>query len=233
MSEIAKKFFDLIEGRVSEPPADNAQKQISKDGADHNRQQQNLEAVRREAARTSEAPREKGVSGFFGRVELTEENADGTITTHVKGCPADSSVPASCETKSDIRGFGADRSDSLESQHNYRFGNTDFDESQVVSQNWDRMYKAGRDALKNTTALPELLKLEQPKNWQDVQYPHRGNEDQFVDYDSCKIANQKFPKLAHHNIDADLIAATIRNEQFYYMNGKDVGPDHFIAKVGA
>jgi hypothetical protein len=233
MSEFAKKFFDLVEGRVSKPPTDDAQKEISKDGADHNRQQQNLEAVRKEAARTSEAPREEGVSGFFGRVELTEETPDGKTITHVKGCQAGGSVPASSDTKNDNRSSKTDRLDSVESQHKYRFGNNDFDESQVVSQNWDGMYKAGQDALKNTTALPELLNLEKPKNWQDVQYPHLGNEDQFVDYDSCKIANQKFPKLAHYAIDADLIAATIRNEQFYYMNGKDVGPDHYIAKVGA
>jgi len=225
MSEIAKRFYEWCEGKKTESDSAEARKQVQVDGVGHNRQEQKKQADFKEAARASSEPREKGVSGFFGRVELVEETPEGKLITHVKGCPAGGNVPA--------RSSETDRPDSVASQPSFRFGNTNFDESQVVSQNWDGMYKAGRDALKNTTALPELLKLEQPKNWQDLQYPHRGKEDRFVDYDSCKIANQKFPKLAQHNIDTDLVAATIRNEQFYYMNGKDVGPDHFIAKVGA
>jgi hypothetical protein len=90
MSEIAKKFYEWCEGKKPESDSGEAQKQVQVDGVAHNRQELKKQEDFKQAGRTSSEPRNKGVSGFFGRVELTEETFDGKIITHVKGVP----VPA-------------------------------------------------------------------------------------------------------------------------------------------
>jgi hypothetical protein len=227
MSEFAKKFFDLVEGRVSEPPADSAQRQVNKDGADHNRQQQNLQSGRKEAARTSDAPREKGVSGFFGRVELTEENADGTITTHVKGCPAPAGEAPPAKLHAEL---------PVDTERNkIRIGTTDYGADQVVAHDLGSMVKKTFDVASHATSDKRFRELETPVNPINVFVPHRGREDEFMDYTACKNANAAFMDLRKYSgeIDPHLIAATIRNEQYFYKNGLDTGPDHYVAAHGS
>jgi hypothetical protein len=88
VSEIARKFYELMNGKKPESDSGEVPKQPQVDSIGHNRREQKKQADYKEAGRTSSEPREKGVSGYFGRVELTEQTDDGNILVHVKGVPA-------------------------------------------------------------------------------------------------------------------------------------------------
>lgn len=83
---------------------------------------------------------------------------------------------------------------------------------------------------------PDLIYWENPPEGGDSFYPHRDREDEFIDYDACAKANKVFPALARHigdsnrMVDPDLIAAVIRNEQFFFDNRKDSGPENYAQK---
>ena len=229
MSEIARKFYEWMDGKKPDQP-NEAQKQVQVDGVAHNRQEQKKQADFKEAGRTSSAPRNEHVTGSLGRVELIEETADGKIITHVKGVPA----PAQ-ETQSTK--LPAELSTDAEASKT-RIGTTDYGADQLVSQDLGKMFKKGVDWVTQGAANPELMETEKPPDGGDWHYPHRGREDEFIDFDSCAKANKAFTELAKYlgdapgRIDPDLIAATIRNEQFYYDNLKDPGPDHYVKAHG-
>lgn len=108
----------------------------------------------------------------------------------------------------------------------------------VVAQDWGALIKKGFERVGQAAQNPELREGEEPPLGGDSAFPHRGREDEFIDYDACSKANTAFPSLKKYigdglgKIDPDLIAATIRNEQFYYMNVKDTGPDHYVKAHG-
>jgi hypothetical protein len=87
MSEIFKRFDEILEEKKPADKSGEAQKQTQEDRADYNRQEQQKQSDYRDAGRTSNAPRGETISGFFGRVELIEQTVDGAIT-HIKSCPA-------------------------------------------------------------------------------------------------------------------------------------------------
>jgi hypothetical protein len=230
VSEIAKKFYEWCEGKKPESNSGEAQKQVQVDGVAHNRREQKKQADFKEAGRTSSVSRNEHVTGSLGRVELTEVTPDGKIITHVRGVPAPAQeaqatkLPAESSTDAEPR--------------KTRIGATEYGADQVVAQDLGKMFKKGMDFVTQSAANPELLKTEKPPDGGDWRYPHRGREDEFVDYDSCAKANKAFPEMAKYlgdapgRIDPNLIAATIRNEQFYYVNLKDPGPDHYVKTHG-
>jgi hypothetical protein len=107
---------------------------------------------------------------------------------------------------------------------------------QVISRDLGASLKKGWDRTVQTVHHPDLIGWENPPEGGDVIYPRRGREDEFIDYDACSNANKAFLELAKYigdgagKIDPDLIAATIRNEQFYFDNTKDAGPENYVQK---
>jgi hypothetical protein len=87
-----------------------------------------------------------------------------------------------------------------------------------------------------TTAAKEHPDLQHTEGM-DV-FPHRGKEDDFVSYGACTAANNRFENLRLRigsgpgHIDPDLIAAMMRNEQFFYKNFVDTGTDNYVRKHG-
>ncbi|CAM5999221.1 unnamed protein product [Sphagnum balticum] len=215
VSEIAKKFYELVEGKKPESDSAEAQKQVQVDGVAHNRQEQKKQQDFKEAGRTNSEPRNKNVSGFFGRVELIEETPDGKTITHVKGVPA----PA----------FEAP---------SVKIGTTDYKGDQIVAHDWGAISKKAFDVVSHAVSDQRFLECENPVKPLDVVFPHQGREDKFMDYQACKYANAAFPNLSKHigdqpqQIDPHLIAAVIRNEQFFYKNLLDTGPDHVVNSQG-
>lgn len=65
-------------------------------------------------------------------------------------------------------------------------------------------------------------------------FPHRGHEDDHVSYGACAAANNPFENVRMRmgagpgHIDPDLIAAIMRNEQFFYKNVVDTGTDNYV-----
>jgi hypothetical protein len=229
VSDIAKKFYEWCEGKKPESDSAEAQKQVQVDGVAHNRQEQKKQDDFKEAGRTSSEPRNKNVSGFFGRVELTEETPDGKIITHVKGVPAPDSgaQPAkAAETSADAE------------TRKMRIGTVDYNADQVLAYDWEAGAKKVFDAGKLATADSRFRELEKPVSIFNPIFPHQGREDNFMDYQACKYATAAFTDLNKHigdrpgQIDPHLIAAVIRNEQFFYKNFYDTGPDHFIDAKG-
>lgn len=108
----------------------------------------------------------------------------------------------------------------------------------IIAQDWGAFIKKGIERIGQAAQNPELHEGEEPPEGGDKIHPHRGREDESVDFNACANANKAFPGLKKHigndpgKIDSDLIAATIRNEQFYYTNIKDTGPDHYIRAHG-
>ena len=106
----------------------------------------------------------------------------------------------------------------------------------IVARDWGASIKKGWDRTVQSVQHPDLIGWETPPEGGDVIYPRRGREDDFIDYDACSKANKAFPELARFigdgpgKIDPDLIAATIRNEQFYFDNTKDAGPENYVQK---
>jgi hypothetical protein len=88
MSEIARKFYEWMDGKKPDQP-NEAQKQVQVDGVAHNRQEQKKQADFKEAGRTSSLPRNERVTGSLGRVELIEETPDGKSlhTSKAYPCP--------------------------------------------------------------------------------------------------------------------------------------------------
>ena len=91
---------------------------------------------------------------------------------------------------------------------------------------WNQLGKAARSVMNLDTMHAEDV----PKG-RDWNHPHRGIEDQYVDYRACDQAYSAFPQLRQLDptvgppaINRDLIAAMIRNEQFYYTQIKDTAP---------
>jgi len=119
-----------------------------------------------------------------------------------------------------------------------KIGNREYPADEVTSQDWGAMIKKGFERVGQAAQNPELREGENAPEGGDPSHPHRGREDEFIDFDACGKANKAFPELAKYvgdgpgKVDPDLIAATIRNEQFYYVNVKDTGPDHYIQKHG-
>ncbi len=108
----------------------------------------------------------------------------------------------------------------------------------IIAQDWGALIKKGIERVGQAAQNPQLAEGEEPPTGGDKAYPHRGREDEFIDYEACAKANKIFPELKRHigygtgKVDSNLIAATIRNEQFYYMNVKDTGPDHYVQTHG-
>lgn len=119
-----------------------------------------------------------------------------------------------------------------------KIGEREYPADQVTSQDWGAKLRKGLERLGQAAQNPELREGENAPEGGDQGYPHRGREDEFIDFDSCAKANKAFPELSKHigdgpgKVDPDLIAATIRNEQFYYINVKDTGPDHYVKAHG-
>jgi hypothetical protein len=116
-------------------------------------------------------------------------------------------------------------------------GDQKYSSDQVTAQDWRQVVK-GVSRLGDAALHPELRESEDYPEGGVWANPHRGREDEFIDYDSCAKANKAFPELAKQlgqdkgKIDPDLIASVIRNEQFNYGNIKDTGPDHYVTKYG-
>lgn len=128
---------------------------------------------------------------------------------------------------------------NLEQMQQYHEVQNDSDElnpDAIVAQDWGASLKKGWDRTVQSVQHPDLIHLEMPPEGGNARYPRRGREDDFLDYDACSEANKAFPKLARFigdgpgKIDPDLIAATIRNEQFYFDNAKDAGPENYVRK---
>ncbi|MBA4027046.1 MAG: hypothetical protein C0473_02275 [Cyanobacteria bacterium DS3.002] len=106
----------------------------------------------------------------------------------------------------------------------------------IVARDWGATLKKGLDRTLQTAQHPDLIHWENPLEGGDQVYPRRGREDEFIDYDACAKANKAFPELAEYigsgprQVDPDLIAATIRNEQYYFDNRKDAGPENYVQK---
>lgn len=117
-----------------------------------------------------------------------------------------------------------------------RIGDKDYPAEDVTSRDWGAMLKKGWDRTVQAAQNPDLVHYETPPEGGDWNYPRRGREDEFIDYDASAKANKAFPELSKYigdgqgKIDPDLIAATIRNEQFYFDNKKDAGPEHYAQK---
>lgn len=124
------------------------------------------------------------------------------------------------------------------SSQKIKIGNQEYNPDDVTAQDWGAMLKKGLDRGGRVAKDHELGEWENPPDGGDGGFPHRGREDEFIDYDSCAKANKSFPELSKYlgdgpgKVDPDLIAATIRNEQFYYKNVFDTGPDHYIRAHG-
>jgi hypothetical protein len=230
VSDIARKFYELMNGGKLEKESGEAQKQAQVDGVEHNRQEQKKQADFKEAGRTSSEPREKGVSGYFGRVELTEETPDGKIITHVKGVPAPDSEVQSAK-------LSAETSANAEPRK-IRIGKVDYNANDVLAYDFGVVSKKAFDVVKHAVSDGKFLECESPVKPSDVVFPHRGTEDKFMDYQACKYANAAFPDLSNHigdeptQVDPHLIAAVIRNEQYFYKNLLDTGPDHVVNSLG-
>jgi hypothetical protein len=104
----------------------------------------------------------------------------------------------------------------------------------------DKQTKAVTHRIDKATALTAAV-----KNNPDLQYtegkeifPHRGREDDFVSYGACAAASKPFENVrlkigaGPGHIDPDLIAAIMRNEQFFYKNLVDTGTDNYVRKHG-
>lgn len=117
-------------------------------------------------------------------------------------------------------------------------GDHQYKPDEVTAQDWGALIKKGIERAGQAAQNPELREGEDPPEGGNPGFPHRGREDEFIDYAACLKANKAFPELAKHvgdgpgKIDADLIAATMRNEQFHYVNVKDTGPDHYVRAHG-
>ncbi len=80
----------------------------------------------------------------------------------------------------------------------------------------------------------DLQIREDPPKGGDYWHPHRGREDDFVSFPACAAAVMPFENVRIRmgegpgHIDPDLIAAMMRNEQFYYKQIGDVGQDNYI-----
>lgn len=113
---------------------------------------------------------------------------------------------------------------------------TEYAPDQLISRDLNASLKKGWDRAVQTLQHPDLAGWENPPEGGDFFYPRRGREDDFIDYDACAKANKAFLGLAKYigdgpgKIDPDLIAATIRNEQFYFDNRKDAGPENYVQK---
>jgi hypothetical protein len=116
--------------------------------------------------------------------------------------------------------------------------NQQYSPEQITAQDLSVLLRKAIDRYQHTADAPELREFEHPPPGGDWNYPHRGREDDFINFEACRQANKLFSSLARHignspaNIDPDLIAATIRNEQYHYHNLKDTGPDHYIRARG-
>jgi hypothetical protein len=229
VSDIAKKFYEWCEGKKPESDSAEVRKQVQVDGVAHNRQEQEKQADFKEAGRTNSKPRNEGVSGHFGRVELTEETPDGKIITHVKGVPAPDSEAQSAKLTVET---SADAEPSR-----VRIGTVDYGADQVLAYDWEAAAKKVIDAGKLASGDKRFWELEVPGTF-DFRFPRRGREDECVDYAACDKASGAFPDLKKYigdqqgQVDPHLVAAIIRNEQFYYKNFYDTGPDHYAKAHG-
>lgn len=119
-----------------------------------------------------------------------------------------------------------------------RIGDKDYPAEDVTSRDWGAALKKGWDRTVQSAQNPDLIHWENPPEGGDQFYPRRGREDEFIDYDACAKANTAFPGLAKYigdgpdKVDPDLIAATIRNEQYWFDNRKDAGPENYAQKHG-
>ncbi|MGH2507081.1 MAG: hypothetical protein ACRDHZ_06670 [Ktedonobacteraceae bacterium] len=89
---------------------------------------------------------------------------------------------------------------------------------------------------KETATNQELRKTEPDAG--QFWHPHRGQEDNFISYGACAAANRPFENLRLRSgpgpghIDPDLIAAMMRNEQFFYKQFGDTGTDNYVRNHG-
>ncbi len=97
-------------------------------------------------------------------------------------------------------------------------------------QSIERAAKYGEATAKDA----DLQVREEPPKGGDYWHPHRGREDDFVSYPACAAAVMPFENVRIRmgegpgHIDPDLIAAMMRNEQYYYKQLGDVGQDNYV-----
>lgn len=120
------------------------------------------------------------------------------------------------------------------SDQTVRVGNKKYPASDVTARDWGATLKKSAERTVQAAQNRDLIYWETPAEGGIKRYPRRGHEDEAIDYDACSKANKAFPQLSKYlgegpgKIDPDLIAATIRNEQFYFDNYKDAGPEHYV-----
>lgn len=104
----------------------------------------------------------------------------------------------------------------------------------------DKQTKAITHRIDKATALTAAAKDDPDLQYMEGKeiFPHRGREDDFVSYGACAAANNRFENVRMKvgtgpgHIDPDLIAAMMRNEQFFYKNFVDTGTDNYVRKHG-
>lgn len=131
---------------------------------------------------------------------------------------------------------GLEKKAEAPEQKSITIGKTDYPSENVISRDWGATLKKGLDRAIQSLQHPDLIHAEMPPEGGDLNYPRRGREDDFIDYVACAKASKDFSALAKYigegpnNLDPDLIAATIRNEQFFFDNKKDAGPENYVQK---
>ncbi len=139
-----------------------------------------------------------------------------------------------------------DTAETKPQERKFKVGDSQYNPDEVTAQDWNKIIKQGKQALDqagnvagragDTAKNPELAEFEQPPLGGQWEHPHRGREDDFIDYGAAFASNQMFPEISSQlgqekgQIDPYLVAAVIRNEQYYYKNVVDTGPDHYIQK---
>lgn len=128
-------------------------------------------------------------------------------------------------------------------EKDYQYQNTTGDEEpELIAQNWNslkRQLEKGLDRVGQTVGYDEFRHVDTPPKNGDWHFPHRGQEDLLVSREGAEKAFKLLPNLKSLNpeigpkaIDPELISAIIRNEQFFYQNGKDSGPDEYVRRNG-
>lgn len=134
---------------------------------------------------------------------------------------------------------GLEKKAEIIEQKTTQIGKTIYPAENVISYDLGAALQKGWNRAIQSLQHPDLIHWEKPPEGGEQVYPRRGREDDFVDFDACAKANKDFPVLAKYigdgeqQIDPDLIAAIIRNEQYYFDNATDAGPEHYVRKHGS
>jgi hypothetical protein len=111
-------------------------------------------------------------------------------------------------------------------------------EHHVTAQNWKQIRRQAVKAIGRVSKAAqhaEFAYVETPSQGGDWIYPRRGREDKFISHEGAAAAMNTLPQLRQLDpevgppaINRNLIAAIVRNEQYYYDNRKDPGPDEYV-----